>query len=63
VASFLVVCRWETLFPRQRGGRTIEAFDEKFFNLWAWNIPTIEDYPYAGSTSPKIWTCPYLPEI
>jgi len=48
VASFLAVCRWETLFPQQGGWRTIEAFDFKFFDWWARKIPTIEDYPYNG---------------
>jgi hypothetical protein len=48
VASFPAVCRWEALFPRQGGGRTIEAFDDKFFDWWARQIPAIEDYPYAG---------------
>jgi hypothetical protein len=35
VASFPAVCRWETLLPRQGGGRTIEAFDDTFFDWWA----------------------------
>jgi hypothetical protein len=30
VASFPTVSRWETLLPRQGGGRTIEAFDDNF---------------------------------
>jgi hypothetical protein len=42
------VSRWEALLPRQGGGRTIEAFDDKFFDWWARQIPVIEDYPYAG---------------
>jgi hypothetical protein len=33
--------------PQQEGGRTIEAFDDKFFDWWAGQIPVIEDYPYA----------------
>jgi hypothetical protein len=43
VASFLAVTRCEALLPRQGRGRTIEAFDEKFFHLWARQIPMIED--------------------
>jgi hypothetical protein len=48
VASFPSVIRWVALLPRQGGGRTIEAFDDKFFHWWARHIPVIEDYPYAG---------------
>jgi hypothetical protein len=48
VASFPTVHRWATLLPRQGGGRTIEAFDDKFFDWWAREILVIEDYPYAG---------------
>ena len=48
IASFPTVCRWEVLHPRQGGGRTQEAFDDKFFDRWARQIPVIEDYPYAG---------------
>jgi hypothetical protein len=47
IASFLSLCRWEVLLPRQGGGRTQEAFDDKFFDWWARQIPVIEDYPYA----------------
>jgi hypothetical protein len=47
VASFPIVCRWVALLPRQGGGTTIEAFDDKFFDWWAQHIPAIEDYPYA----------------
>ena len=47
VASFPVVCRWVALLPRQGGGRTIEAFDDNFFDWWALHIPVIEDYPYT----------------
>jgi hypothetical protein len=39
------------------GGRTIEAFDDKFFSWWVRQIPVIEDYPYAGidfSRDPEI---------
>jgi hypothetical protein len=36
------------LLPRQGGGRTIEAFDDKFFDWWSRQIPVIEDYPYVG---------------
>jgi hypothetical protein len=36
------------LLPRQGGGRTQEAFDDKFFDRWARQIPVIEDYPYVG---------------
>jgi hypothetical protein len=25
-----------------------EAFDDKFFDWWAHQIPAIEDYPYTG---------------
>jgi hypothetical protein len=48
VASFPAVCRWEALFPRQGGGRTIEAFDDTFFDWWSGQILAIEDYPYVG---------------
>jgi hypothetical protein len=48
VASFPTICRWEALFPRQGGRRTIYAFDNKFFYWWARKIPVIKDYPYAG---------------
>jgi hypothetical protein len=37
-----------TLLPQQGGGRTIEAFENKFFDWWSWQIPMIEDYPYVG---------------
>jgi hypothetical protein len=26
----------------------VEAFDDRFFDWWSCQIPTIEDYPYAG---------------
>jgi hypothetical protein len=29
------------------GGRTIEAFNDAFFDWWARQILEIEDYPYA----------------
>jgi hypothetical protein len=48
VASFPAMRRWETLLPRQGGGRTIEAFDDKIFDWWACQIPVIKDYPYVG---------------
>jgi hypothetical protein len=48
IASFPAVSRWAVLLPRQGGGRTVEAFDDKFFDWWARQIPVIEDYPYAG---------------
>jgi hypothetical protein len=32
VTSFPTVCRWVALLPRQGGGRTIEAFDDAFFD-------------------------------
>jgi hypothetical protein len=35
------------LLPRKWRGRTIEAFDDKFFDWWSRQIPAIEDYPYA----------------
>ena len=47
-ASLPVVCRWVVLLPRQGGRRTIEAFDDDFFAWLSLQIPTIEDYPYAG---------------
>jgi hypothetical protein len=47
VASLPALCRWAVLMPRHGGGRTVEAFDDKFFDWWAWKIMTIEDYPYA----------------
>jgi hypothetical protein len=48
ISSFPELCRWAVLFPRQGGGTTHEAFDDKFFDWWACQIPIIEDYPYAG---------------
>jgi hypothetical protein len=42
------VSRWATLLPRQGGGRTIEVFNDKFFDWWAREILVIKDYPYAG---------------
>jgi hypothetical protein len=30
-ASFLSICRWAVLLPRQSGGRTNESFDDDFF--------------------------------
>jgi hypothetical protein len=47
-ASFPVVCRWAVLLPQQGGGRTNESFDDDFFAWLSWQIPVIEDYPYAG---------------
>jgi hypothetical protein len=35
-ASLLVLCIWVMLFLQQGGGRTIEAFDDKFFDWWSW---------------------------
>jgi hypothetical protein len=48
IASSPAVNRWVVLLPRQGGGRTIEAFDDKFFDWWSRQILVIEDYPYAG---------------
>jgi len=48
VASFPAVCKWVVLLLRQGGGRTIEAFDDTFFDYWSRQIPNIEDYPYDG---------------
>jgi hypothetical protein len=48
ISSFPTVSMWVVLLPRQGGGRTVEAFDGKFFDWWARQIPFIEDYPYAG---------------
>jgi hypothetical protein len=28
-------------------GRTIDAFDDTFFDWWEWKILVIEDYPYV----------------
>jgi hypothetical protein len=56
-ASFPAVCRWAVLLPRQGGGRTNESFDDAFFAWLSWQIPVIEDYPYAGidfSRDPEI---------
>lgn len=47
VASVPTVCRWEALLPRQGGGRTIEVFDDTFFDWWARQISAIADYPYV----------------
>jgi hypothetical protein len=33
---------------RGGGGRTIEAFDDTFFDWWERHILKIEDYPYVG---------------
>jgi hypothetical protein len=48
VASLPAVCIWAALLPRQGGGRTIEAFDDNFFDWWSRQILAIEDYPYVG---------------
>jgi hypothetical protein len=56
-ASLPAVCRWAVLLPRQGGGRTNESFDDDFFAWLSWQIPAIEDYPYAGidfSRDPEI---------
>jgi hypothetical protein len=34
--------------PIQGAGRVQDAFDDKYFDSWAHQIPVIEDYPYAG---------------
>jgi hypothetical protein len=44
----VALCRWVDLLPRQGAGRVQDAFDDKFFDWWAHQIPVIEDYPYAG---------------
>jgi len=36
------------MLPQQGGERTMEAFDDKFFNWWARQILVIENYPYDG---------------
>jgi hypothetical protein len=48
ITSFLALCRWVVLFPRQGGRRTQQAFDDKFFDWWARQIPMIQEYPYVG---------------
>lgn len=48
VALLPAVCRWATLLPRLGGGRTIEVFDDTFFDLWSQQISIIKDYPYVG---------------
>jgi hypothetical protein len=48
MASLPTVCIWVALLSRQGGGRTIEAFDDTFFDWWSRPIPAIEDYPYVG---------------
>jgi hypothetical protein len=48
IDSFPALCRWAFLLLRQGEGRTHEAFDDKFFDWWALQIPVIEYYPYAG---------------
>jgi hypothetical protein len=48
IISFTTFCRWEALFPREGAGRVQEAFDNKFINSWAHQIPLIQDYPYVG---------------
>jgi hypothetical protein len=35
------------VFSTTGGGRTIEAFNDKFFDWWSQQIPAIEDYPYV----------------
>jgi hypothetical protein len=52
------LCRWAILLPRQGGGRTQEAFDDKFFDWWAREIPFIEDYLSVGISFLKY---PYMP--
>ena len=39
-----MICIWAVLLPQQGEGRTIEAFDDKFFDWWSWQILAIEDY-------------------
>jgi hypothetical protein len=48
IASFPALCRWVALMSRQGGGGVCEAYDDKFFEWWKCQIPTIEDYPYVG---------------
>jgi hypothetical protein len=48
LVTFPAVCRWATLMPRHGGGRTVESFNDDFFAWLSRQIPTIEDYPYAG---------------
>ena len=48
ITSFLALCRWEALLPRQGVGRLEEAFDDKLFDWWAHQILMIKDYSYAG---------------
>jgi hypothetical protein len=48
LVTFPAVCRWETLLPRQGGGRTVESFNDDFFAWLSRQILAIEDYPYAG---------------
>jgi hypothetical protein len=47
-AKFPAVSRWEALMPRQGGGRTMEAFDDKFSGWLYRHIPVIEYYPYTS---------------
>ena len=35
------------LLPQQGGGRTNDSFEDDFFSWFSWQIPAIEDYPYA----------------
>jgi hypothetical protein len=37
-ASLPMLCIWVTLLSRQGGGRTIEGFDDNFFDWWSWKI-------------------------
>jgi len=56
------VTKWTALLPRQGGRRTIEAFNETFFDWWAQNISVIKDYPYVGINFSKDPDMPVPPD-
>jgi hypothetical protein len=48
IATYPTLCRWVSLMPLQGAGGVRESYDDEFFDWWRRQIPTIEDYPYAG---------------
>ena len=60
-ASFPAICRWKLLLSRQGCGRTNESFDDDFFAWLSWQIPVIEDYPYAGIKFSRDFEIPVPP--
>jgi hypothetical protein len=40
--------QWIELLTHLAGGAVFNPFSDDFFDWWARQIPTIEDYPYVG---------------